>query len=65
MESRRGWSACSRCKVDARAPRLVERVSRRIDHAGESLDALQLAHRRAKQDLLDGGTQALIVDWVA
>jgi hypothetical protein len=33
-------------KVDARAPGFVQRVSRRIDHAGQRFDALQFAHRR-------------------
>ena len=52
----------SRCEVDARAPSFVKRVGRRIDHAGKSLDALQLAHRRRGQDRLDGGAQAFVVD---
>ena len=53
---------CSRREVDARAPSFVQRVDRRVDHTGESLDALQLAHRRHRQDCLDRGAQAVIVD---
>ncbi|WP_245479799.1 hypothetical protein [Hansschlegelia zhihuaiae] len=49
-------------QIDARAPGFVERVSRRVDHAGKSLDALQLAHRRCGQGRLDGRAQALVVD---
>ncbi|WP_244409656.1 hypothetical protein [Methylorubrum populi] len=49
-------------QIDARAPSFVERVSRRVDHAGESLDALQLAHRRCGQGRLDGRAQALVID---
>ena len=54
--------SCARCEVDARAPSLVERIGRRIDHAWERFDTLQLAHRRHGQDRLDGGAKALVVD---
>jgi hypothetical protein len=40
----------------------VERVGRRVDHAGKSLDALHLAHRRGGQGRLDGRAQAFVVD---
>jgi hypothetical protein len=49
-------------KIDARAPSFVERVGRRVDHAGKSLDALQLAHRCCGQGCLDGRAQAFVVD---
>ena len=66
FEARDGAEAwmvgCSRCKVDAGAPSLVERVSRRIDRTWESLDTLQLAHRRRGQDRLDGRAQAFVVN---
>ena len=52
----------SRREVDARAPSLVKRVGCRVDHTGQSLNALKLAHRCRRQDRLDGGAQALIVD---
>ena len=66
FEARDGAEAwmvgCSRCKVDAGAPGLVERVSRRIDHTWESLDTFQLVQRRRGQDRLDGRAQAFVVN---
>jgi len=59
-ETRMIGRACG--KIDARAPGFVERVGCRVDHAGKSLDALQLPHRRGRQGRLDGRAQALIVD---
>ena len=59
-ETRMIGRACG--KIDARAPGFVERVGRRVDHAGKSLDALQLPHRRGRQGRLDGRAQALVVD---
>ena len=49
-------------KVDARAPGFVQRVSRRVDHTGQRLDALQFAHRRGGQGRLDGRAQTLAID---
>ena len=49
-------------KIDTHAPGLVERVGHCIDHARESLDTLQLTHRRGRQGRLDGRTKALVVD---
>ena len=59
-ETRMIGRACG--KIEARAPGFVEGVGRRVDHAGKSLDALHLAHRRGGQGRLDGRAQALVVD---
>ncbi|GLI25329.1 hypothetical protein GGQ86_005238 [Xanthobacter flavus] len=53
-------SACG--KVEAGAPNFVDRVGNCVDHAGKSLDAPRLAHRRGGRDVLDYRAQALIVD---
>ena len=52
----------ARGEVDDRAPRLMQGLGRRVDHAGEHFYALQLAHRSCRQDRLDHGTQAFVVD---
>ena len=52
----------ARRQVDARAPGLMQRVGGRVDHAGQHLDAVQLAHRRRRQDGLDRRAQAFVVD---
>src|SRR3546814_6036836 len=49
-------------KIEAGAPRLVERVGRRLNHAGELLDAVQLAELGLGQGLLDRSAKTLIVD---
>lgn len=46
-------SACG--KIYAGAPNFVDRVGNCVDHAGKSLDATHLAHRRDGRDRLDLG----------
>ena len=60
VESRMVGRACR--EVDTGAPGLVQGVGGRVDHPGQRLDALKLAHRRRGQDLLDRCPQAFVVD---
>jgi hypothetical protein len=49
-------------EVDAGAPGLVQGVGRGVDHAGQELDAFEFAERGVRQDGLDRGAQAFVVD---
>ena len=54
--------ASPRPEVDARAPRLAQRVSRGVHHAGQGLDPVQLAKLRVRQDRPDSLAQCIVVD---
>ena len=54
--------ASPRLEVDARAPRFAQRVGGGAHHAGQRLDAVELAQRRRRQNGLDGLPQGIIID---
>ena len=57
-----GMLAGPRLEVDARPPRFAQRVGGSAHHAGQRLDAVELAQRRLRQDRLDGLPQGIIID---
>ena len=49
-------------EVNSRVPRCPQRVGGGAHHAGQSLDAVELAERRIRQNRLDSLPQCIIID---
>src|SRR6266404_4355453 len=54
----------TRCQINPSSPCLVKGISRRLDHAWEQFDPIELAERRRWQDDLNSGAEAFIIDWL-